>query len=208
MKKLASVLFVFLLTGNGFSQNVAINSTGAAANASAILDVSSTTGGFLAPRMTTIQRTAIASPATGLMVYDTDLGCYYIYNGTGWKSMCEDDPAVFGETTTLFFPGVTTLLKTVVVTTQAGDQVKIDGEYDFSKGSASAVVALCLYRNGIEIHEVGNYSVANADNTTKITWIDSPGAGTHTYTLTWYRLGAGTTNGLYGSNLVCTVANQ
>jgi len=41
-------------------------------DASSILDLTSTSKGLLAPRMTSAQRTAIASPATGLLVYQTD----------------------------------------------------------------------------------------------------------------------------------------
>jgi len=54
-------------------------------HASAKLDVTSTDKGFLPPRMTSSQRTAIVSPATGLMVYQTDgtSGLYY-YNGSSW----------------------------------------------------------------------------------------------------------------------------
>lgn len=51
---------------------VSVNTTGAAPDASAMLDVSSTTQGLLPPRMTQAQRTAIALPATGLVVYQTD----------------------------------------------------------------------------------------------------------------------------------------
>ena len=54
------------------------------ANASAILQADSTTQGFLPPRMTTAQKTAIATPAAGLMVYDTDQNQMNYYNGTGW----------------------------------------------------------------------------------------------------------------------------
>jgi hypothetical protein len=48
------------------------------ANASAIFDITSTTKGFLPPRMTTLQRDAIASPPNGLIVFDTDVQnlCY------------------------------------------------------------------------------------------------------------------------------------
>ena len=52
--------------------------------ASARLQVDSTTQGFLPPRMTTTQRNAIASPATGLVVYDTTLNDPFYYNGTAW----------------------------------------------------------------------------------------------------------------------------
>jgi hypothetical protein len=49
------------------------------------LEVASTTKGFLPPRMTSAKRTAIATPATGLMVYQTDgTEGLYIYKSTGW----------------------------------------------------------------------------------------------------------------------------
>jgi hypothetical protein len=57
------------------------------ANSSAILEAYSTTKGFLPPRMTTTQKNAIASPATGLMVYDTTLNLMSVYNGTTWITL-------------------------------------------------------------------------------------------------------------------------
>jgi len=55
---------------------------------SAALDVTSTTQGFLPPRMTQSQRLAISSPATGLMVYQTDgTEGWYGYKSTGWVQM-------------------------------------------------------------------------------------------------------------------------
>lgn len=57
-------------------------------NASARLQIDSTTQGFLPPRMTSAQRTAIATPATGLMVYQTDgTEGVYVYTSAGWKSL-------------------------------------------------------------------------------------------------------------------------
>lgn len=54
-------------------------------NASAKVQIDSTTQGFLPPRMTNAQRTAIATPAVGLMVYCTDATeGLYIYKSTGW----------------------------------------------------------------------------------------------------------------------------
>jgi len=55
-------------------------------NASAILQVTSTTQGILPPRMTTTQRDAISSPATGLQVYNTTTNTNDFYNGTAWAS--------------------------------------------------------------------------------------------------------------------------
>ena len=49
---------------------------------SSILQIESTTRGFLPPRMTTTQKNAIASPTAGLVVYDTDLKQLCVYDGT------------------------------------------------------------------------------------------------------------------------------
>lgn len=49
---------------------------------SSVLEINSSTQGILTPRMTTVQRTAINSPAEGLLVYDTDLDAFYFYDTT------------------------------------------------------------------------------------------------------------------------------
>jgi len=59
--------------------------------ANAALEVSSTTQGFAMPRMTTVQRRAIASPIAGLQVYDTNLKGFYYYDGSKWD--CVSTPA-------------------------------------------------------------------------------------------------------------------
>lgn len=52
--------------------------------ASAILSATSTTKGFLPPQMTTTQRNAISSPASGLTVYDITVPGEFYYDGTNW----------------------------------------------------------------------------------------------------------------------------
>jgi hypothetical protein len=55
---------------------------------SAQLDVTSTEKGFLPPRMTSAQRDLIASPATGLLIFQTDnTAGYYFYDGTAWVGL-------------------------------------------------------------------------------------------------------------------------
>lgn len=67
------------------SGNVGIGTT--APSASSLLDLSSTTRGFLAPRMTTLQRNNIAAPVKGLLVYDTDANAMYHFNGSAWATV-------------------------------------------------------------------------------------------------------------------------
>ena len=54
---------------------------------SAVLELQSTSKGFLPPRMTTTQKNAIATPATGLTVYDNTLLSPSVYNGTNWQNV-------------------------------------------------------------------------------------------------------------------------
>ena len=60
-------------------------------DASAALDVESTTKGLLIPRMTTAERTAIASPAMGLQVFDNTTNTNWYYNGTAWVEVAGAD---------------------------------------------------------------------------------------------------------------------
>ena len=87
-----SVGFSIGTSGNYFLQldkvkrSLALSTTTSqpSAAASAVMDITSITKGILIPRMTTTERNAIASPATGLQVYDTDLKAFQNYDGTSW----------------------------------------------------------------------------------------------------------------------------
>jgi hypothetical protein len=59
---------------------------------SAILDLSSSTKGFLPPRMNDAARDALASPAAGLVIFNTDTECLNIFDGTIWKQSCGSGP--------------------------------------------------------------------------------------------------------------------
>jgi len=62
--------------------NVGIGTTNP--HSSAILDLTSTSTGFLLPRMTSDQRNAISSPATGLLVFNTTDTKINVWDGTEW----------------------------------------------------------------------------------------------------------------------------
>ena len=92
MKKILLTIIAFC-TIQSFAQ-VGIGTTNP--HVSSILDLTSTTQGFLVPRLTTAQRDAITSPANGLMIYNTSILCFEFYNATVWQSLCNTsiDPAI------------------------------------------------------------------------------------------------------------------
>jgi hypothetical protein len=100
---LTSSQFAFISSSNGSILSTGANSGGVHGNnnggkvadsgivtaqvASAVLEVSSTTKGFLPPRMTTTQKNAIASPAAGLVVYDSTLGKLCVRTASAWETI-------------------------------------------------------------------------------------------------------------------------
>jgi len=86
MKQIFTLLAAVVLTATTYAQ-VGIGTT--TPHASAALDITSTTKGFLTPRMTNVQRQSISNPAAGLMVFVTDFdgGRFMFYDGTEWGTI-------------------------------------------------------------------------------------------------------------------------
>ena len=86
MKQIFTFLVAVLITASTYAQ-VGIGTS--SPDASAALDITSTTKGLLLPRMTNAQRLAIASPVAGLQVFVTDFdgGSCMFYDGTKWGTL-------------------------------------------------------------------------------------------------------------------------
>ncbi len=81
----ASILFILNFPSEIFPQgNIGINNDNSSPDPSAMLDVKSPEKGILIPRMKTIDRDAIGSPANGLMIYNIDENAFNFFNGTSW----------------------------------------------------------------------------------------------------------------------------
>jgi hypothetical protein len=71
-----------------FGNNVLMGQiTSGSITASATVEIRSTTLGFLPPRMTTTQRDLIATPAAGLMIYNTTTNRPNFYDGSAWVAL-------------------------------------------------------------------------------------------------------------------------
>ena len=133
MKKI-TVIVLMLFTVLSYAQ-VGINI--AIPNASAALDVTSTSLGFLPPRMTAVQRDAITSPALGLMVFCTNCasgdGELQVYYTSGWKNI------VGGETTDPPVPVIGVYRDGGIVFYIAPSPTDLDGDGDLDTGLVCAI---------------------------------------------------------------------
>ena len=85
MKKVFAFIIIVLSCMDIAAQNVGIGTTTPAP--SALLDISSTTKGFLPPRMTIAQRDGITSPVAGLQIWCIDCNALQVYDGTFWQNI-------------------------------------------------------------------------------------------------------------------------
>lgn len=128
MKKALVLLSFLFLMVTARTQSLAINTDGSPANISALLDVKSTSKGFLPPRMSTVQRDLITTPATGLVIFNSTTNNLQLYNGTEWVSL------ITPSSTAVFLP-------TIVIGTQQWMNKNLD---------------VAFYRNGDPIPQVTN----------------------------------------------------
>lgn len=95
MKFITTTALMLSLTSLSFAEGVGIAETEITADSSAMLEVASTNKGALFPRMTTAQRLAIPSPATGLLVFDTDEDTFFYKGETEWVSLSSpEEPTI------------------------------------------------------------------------------------------------------------------
>jgi uncharacterized protein (TIGR02145 family) len=135
MKKLMIFAVLAATSFTTFAQ-VGIGTT--TPNASAALDVSSTTKGFLPPRMTKVQLEAIASPVEGLMVYCTDCvpKTLYVFDAFNFVSTSNNTPSGLSSTDVYSTTGKTWMdrnLGATQVATSSTDAASYGNHYQWGK---------------------------------------------------------------------------
>ena len=131
------ILCSFLIMNRTEAQNIAITDDESyTAESSAMLDVKSITKGLLIPRLDSVQRVGISSPATGLLVFDTDASAFYYYNGADWLNLTTNviSPASAGMNDALFSV-INIAGDTVFAVYSEGVEINVgDGEAKANKG--------------------------------------------------------------------------
>lgn len=182
MKKIFSFVFSLIcLSVIVKAQNIAINTDGTAADASSILDVKSTTKGMLVPRMTTTQRTAITSPATGLLVFDTDTKSFWFYSGSAWTNISGGSAGSF----TLPYNGSTASSTSALTILNTGAGAAIEGSGSGGAGvygnsfSGAGVNALSTNGFGMVANSTNSSAIYgfNANTNSAIKGVNSVGDG-------------------------------
>ncbi len=213
-----ALFIVLVVTSPAFSQNVAINSSGATGDASAILDLNTGNAGnkgFLPPQVALTATNAagpVTSPATGLLVYNTAtagtspnivIPGYYYWNGSAWVSMITRSK-------------VTASLPYLLLTSTSNGRYYVSGhnvirdnfsDYGSGPGTVSAQAAYMADNNYV-IMSNGNFSKVSG-------WVNVTGGGGKVVTIVVYKYtpasgsAANITGTLLGSTTVtCTTAGN
>lgn len=179
---------------------------GGDAVATAKLELVSTTQGFLPPRMTTTQRDAITSPATGLEIYNTTTNVPNFYNGTAWTAVGGggggtpnlDDVTTAGNTTT-------NNITVGQLFANGGDfKVEYPFGYSYMTLDGGGFGKLAMGAGQIELYAglTTWYSIIRADNVTADRVLQLPDSSGTLATEAWVTANAGGATIASTSNLI------
>jgi uncharacterized protein (TIGR02145 family) len=178
MKKLLLCAALFAVSFTTFAQ-VGIGTT--TPDASAILDVESSTKGFLPPRMTTTERNAISSPrAEGLIIYNEDNGCIEFWNATAWISVCDGSAqGVIDGNATCATATISATPCTAAELSSGINGGSLGNKYDNGSGGAYSVVEIggqCWMQENIDV-----------DPTDSPAWVNDTDEGWYGYNSNTYQ---------------------
>jgi hypothetical protein len=189
--KFKLILFLFLTCLIYSQSNAQIGIGTTSPNASAALDITSTSKGLLFPRLTSIERANIANPTAGMIIYCTNCGTkgeLEIYNGSSWVKTSNSAAAAAVPILT------TTAISSITTTSAASGGTIID-----EAGSTVTSKGLCWSTSPNPTISNSLTTISGAGNfTSSLTGLSST---TTYYVRAWATSGNGTA---YGNQLSFT----
>ncbi len=166
MKKLYLILVTILLgiQVNVYAQDdggVSIGKGDADADPSAILELVSSNKGLLIPRLTESQRVGISSPASGLLVYDTDKSNFYYWNGSEWtpvpgiKAASEISVTASGDLTSTDVQSALEELQGEIITVPGSGMTSVVHDATLT-GNGVTGSELGIANNGVSLAKIAN----------------------------------------------------
>lgn len=163
-------IFFTTRMGGNLTEKARITRTGAllinttADNTSAILNISSTNRGILIPRLSTSQQNAIGSPASGLLIYNTDSAAFSYYNGVNWNNLNgggTNNTSVSFSLASNFTSSSTTLsnITALSYSMQSGASYKVEFRGLYQTDATSTGISLGLSGTG---NFLGEYDVSSS----------------------------------------------
>ena len=163
------LLILCLMNQRCFSQAVGINNS--SPDASSILDVTSTNKGMLVPRLTETQMNAVASPANGLLVYNTTKNKFYYYdsNKSKWVPISNKQPTditfISGNVTLTLSLGTSEMLATTQGTRLEYDFTNADSIRFITTINNTLVLGSAVFKIQYSTNSGGSWSDIGLSNT-------------------------------------------
>jgi hypothetical protein len=158
---------------------------GSALVAKSILSLTSTTLGFLPPRMTTVQRDAITSVPEGLTLYDTTTHLFNVHNGTAWKQAVFSGAIVDADIAAGAAIAVNKLaaltVSSLVATDASGFLTVVSGVSDTEAGYLNGVTSAIQTQIDGKVADTGDTMTGNLefDNQMEVRWREADANGDH-----------------------------
>lgn len=189
-------LVIILTSIHGKSQSILFNDGGGSPDSSAILDVRSDDSGLLIPRMISANRISIASPAKGLLVYQTNgVQGFYYYDGVQWDTL--DGNSVVNTVTSVSNTKIAIISDLKPSGTDGGSFlsgswdtrdlnllqgdssfVSIDGISKFTLDSGLYEVSVIAPARSVDVHQIRLYNVDSSSTVGLGTAVNSAAAST------------------------------
>ena len=158
------------------TQNGAVGINQPSPNATALLDMQSTTRGVLFPALTTTQRDAIVGPAVGLTIYNTNLNVHQFWNGSCWanvgQTVCSFDYAISQSHSSdcLFKSNFGSVADTITVSLVSGT-------------ASPVILSAAGVPAGVLVNFSNNYIIPTQTSIMTMTALPSAANGTYTITI-------------------------